>query len=145
MAPRRIHLPTSTPTLLDLVFSSIFTPSVPSLRNIDPWIWCAWCFTRAWKAKHDVELEERAAKEQKARADSRAQGRAELDKLLADHSAKVQKTKALNRENEASAPNAQSKEGDEWEQVASYMGSKIEREGARDTSRFREIVFKQKH
>jgi hypothetical protein len=28
--------------------------------------------------------------------------------------------------------------------VAAYMGSKIEREGARDTTRFREIVLNQK-
>ena len=127
------------------MFEFIFTPSIVPLRDVNLWIRWSSCVNRAWKAKHDVELEERAAKEQKTRADSRAQGRAELDKLLADHSAKVQKTKKANRENEASAPNTQAKEGDEWEQVASYMGSKIEREGARDTSRFREIVFKQKH
>jgi len=96
---------------------------------------------------HEAELDERAKKEQKARQDSHAAGRAELDKILADHRAKVAKTKATNRQHQA-----QHDEGEEapakgpasWDRVASFMGSKVEREGARDTSRYREIVLKMK-
>jgi hypothetical protein len=108
------------------------------------------CFvsSRRWKAEHDAELDERHSKEQSARQASRTAGRGELDRLLAEHKAKVEKTKATNRQQEQATiqeRDAQLKKGEEWERVASYMGAKVEREGLRDTSRYRDIVFKMKH
>lgn len=103
---------------------------------------------RAWKAKHDAELDERHGKEQKLRQDACAAGKAELDRLLAEHKAKVDKNKATNRQHEATTVkdrDAALQKGDEWERVSGFMGAKIEREGLRDTSRYREIVLKMKH
>lgn len=103
---------------------------------------------RAWKAKHEAELEEKSAKEQKAREASRTAGRKELERLLAEHNAKVEKNKAANLEAEKAdkaAKASTSTSGDSWEKVSSYMSAKVEREGARDTSRYRDIVTKSKH
>lgn len=103
---------------------------------------------RAWKQTHDAELEEKAAKEQKAKEAARAAGRKELDQLLADHAAKVEKNKKANlaaEKEHVAAQEGQQKSGESWDKVSAYMTSKVEREGARDTSRFRDIVLKSKH
>ena len=104
---------------------------------------------RSWKETHEAELDDRSKAEQKARQEARAAGRAELDKILAEHRVKVEKTKASNRQHQAEhgahdeAP--ASKGVASWDRVASYMGAKVDREGARDTTRYREIVLKMKH
>lgn len=93
-------------------------------------------------------MDDRSKAEQKARQEVRAAGKAELDKILAEHRAKVEKTKATNRQHQAEhgdGEEASVKGGASWDRVASYMGAKVERDGARDTSRYREVVLKMKH
>lgn len=104
--------------------------------------------SRNWKQQHDAELEEKSAKEQKAKEAARAAGRKELDQLLAEHAAKVEKNKKANASAEKELKAAQEgteKSGESWEKVSAYMTAKVEREGQRDTTRYRDIVLKAKH
>eukprot|EP00923_Selenidium_pygospionis_P019415 GHVN01033993.1.p1 GENE.GHVN01033993.1~~GHVN01033993.1.p1 ORF type:complete len:211 (-),score=23.38 GHVN01033993.1:167-799(-) len=108
---------------------------------------------RVWEEKHEVELEQKQLEENKQKKILREKAAEQIRAFYSEREQKIKKTKASNqmeeqvglRANQESFDNRQKQEGVSWERVCSLIDfNKEERDGHRDTSRMKQLLFQLK-